>query len=76
MDPRSEIQELKKKIEVLEAEIQELKADLVATDNPKERVTIRRQIVANTTRITVLDTRITENQKTINAATTTEGTIR
>ena len=89
MDPRSDIQALKEKIEELELDIKELKrknvkleADLGAILNPEERMIIRQQIVANTkritaldTRITALDTRITEYQRTINATITASGNI-
>ena len=82
MDPRSDIQALKEKIEELELDIKELKrknvkleADLGAILNPEERMIIRQQIVANTKRITALDTRITEYQRTINATITASGNI-
>ena len=89
MDPRPEVQALKRKIEELEEDIKELKAknvkleaDLGATVNPEERVILRRRIAANQSTIAANQSTIAAETelvatllKSLDAATTTTGNI-
>ena len=77
MDIPFKIEELEAKIEVLEAENQDLRKpkQLSVIVNPEGRKDIRAQITANQSAITANPSAITEYLKTINATTTTSGNI-
>ena len=75
MDIPSKIERLERKIEVLEAENQDLRKQLTVIANPEGRKDIRAQITANQSAITANQSTITEYLKSINATTTTSGNI-